>query len=476
MKSLFKKLALMFICFSCGTTATFADNQTPDVTPVLSGSGLPFNVVIQQANFQLPVGIHSGAFGVYQGLWVFVAGRMNGLHGFGPDPFPPDQQNTTIYVVNPTTGATNSRSLIDPSSGLNQQQIDELSVTSPEFYQDGNTLYMAGGYGIDTPSGTYGTKTTLTAFNLPGVIQWVMGNGSLIQNISQVSNPVFQITGGEMFKLGNVTELVFGQNFTGPYTSGSNGIYSDQVFQFQLTNAGGQLSVNVLNPMPLNPNANFRRRDLNVVPALLNNNNTLQYGLVAYAGVFTLTGGVWNVPVVINGINDPVMADPNAPTTFKQAMNQYVCANVSLYSRKYTNMYNIFFGGISYGFFSNGTFQTDSEIPFINQVTTIQMDRNGNFSQYLMNGEYPSIISPRTGAPLLFGASAYFIPNNISQYPNGVLNLDNIRQPTVIGYIVGGIQSTLANTNTMADSAASPYIFTVTLTPNGQATQSKKLT
>ena len=48
---------------------------------------------------------------------------------------------------------------------------------------------------------------------------------------------------------------------------------------------------------------------------------------------------------------------------------------------------------------------------------------------------------------------------------NGVLNLDNIRQPTVIGHVVGGIMSTLPNTNDQTDSAASPYIFTVTLIP-----------
>src|SRR5258707_1143211 len=83
-----------------------------------------------------------------------------------------------------------------------------------------------------------------------------------------------------------------------------------------------------------------------------------------------------------------------------------------------------------------GIFETDSEVPFINQVTTIQMDKNGNFTQYLMSGEYPVI--PSTGSnpgnPLLFGAGAYFMPNNITQYANGVISLDAIRQPTVIGY------------------------------------------
>lgn len=487
MKGLYKTLAILLILMigiehssakpSSGkpTATDLSDNQTDTLSPVLPGTGLPFQVVIEQANFQLPVGFHSGVLGVYKGLWIFIAGRINGLHGFDNiDPstnFPIDAQNTRIYVVNPTTGAVASRSLYDPSAGLTQQQIDTLSVTSPQGYQEVDTLYMSGGYGVDTASGTFGTKPVLTAFYLPGIVDWVTKPGnksnSVVNNMRQIFNPLFQITGGEMFKLGNITQLVFGQNFDGDYTDNSNGNYSQQVRQFQIKNVNGQFSVDILNSKPNNPDPSFRRRDLNVVPALLNNNNQLQYGLIAYAGVFTLAGGVWTVPVVINGTSDPIMANPNSATTFKQAMNQYVCATASLYSRKFTSMYHIFLGGISFGFFDNGVFETDAEIPFINQVTTVQMDKNGKFTQYLMDSQYPVI--PSTGSnpgnPLLFGAGAYFIPNNIPQYPNQVINLDNIRKPTVIGYIVGGIQSTLANTNFITDSSASPYVFKVTLIP-----------
>ncbi|MFZ2315261.1 MAG: hypothetical protein WAW86_06360 [Gammaproteobacteria bacterium] len=484
MKSLFKAIACLCV-FTLGIGAAvaktsmhklpammLAPNQTDALSPVLSEAGLPFRVVIERANFQLPVGFHSGMVGVYKGLWVFIAGRINGLHGFGlTNNFPADTQNTSIYVVNPTTGVTVSRSLNDPSSGLTQRQIDTLTVTSPQGYQEGDTVIMSGGYGVDTATGTFGTKSVLTSIYLPGIVDWVMQPGnpsfSVAKNISQIYNSIFQITGGDMFKLGNVTQLVFGQNFDGQYTTNSNGNYSDQVRQFQIKNVGGQLSVDIYNSKPNSPNQNYRRRDLNVVPVLLNNRNTLQYGLVAYSGVFTLDSGVWTVPVVIDGTNDPVMADPNLPATFKQAMNQYVCATANLYSRKYSSMYHVFFGGISYGFYSNGTFQTDSEIPFINQVTTVKMDKNGNFTQHLMSNQYPVIPSTGTnpGNPLLFGAGAYFLANNLSQYPNGVINLDSIRQSTVLGYIVGGIQSTVPNTSTNADSSASPYVFKVTLVP-----------
>jgi hypothetical protein len=467
----YKVLLCLFCSLNLGVNTLWADNQTVNVSPILPESKLPFSIVVEKANFNLPQGIHSGVMGIYDGLWIFIGGSHLGLHGFGPNPFPPNGQNKNIYVVNPVNGVTVSRSLLDRHSGLTQQQIDSLSTISAQFYQKSNTLYVSGGYGYDTSSGAFNTKPIFTAINLPGIVKWVMESGNRTHTVNgsirQIYNPIFQIAGGGMFQLGDATRIIFGQNFRGVYTPGRNGDYSKQIRQFQIVDKGGELAVHTLNPIPSDLDPNYRRRDLNIMPVLLNNQNKLRYGLVAYSGVFTETNGVWTVPVVINEQGVPSMADPHLSTTFKQGMNNYISASVGVYSRKYMSMYNIFFGGISYGFFSNGVFQRDGEIPFINQVTTIQMDKNNQFTQYLMKGQYPVI--PSTGAnpgnPLLFGAGAYFITNNIQKYPNNVLSLDGIRTPTVIGYIVGGIQSTVPNTSSDADTSASTYIFKVTLVP-----------
>jgi hypothetical protein len=473
MNALPKMFFYSLVYLSSGIGIASAFNQTADLSPILSEAGVPFSVKIERASFALPVGVHSGAFGVYKGLWILIGGTHYGLHAFsGPTPFPPEAQNKIVYVVNPSSGSVSSRSLTDPGSGLTQRQIDTLSVIKPEFYQANATLYMAGGYGIDTASQTMSTKSVFTAINLDGLVEWVTNPGnsnqSVSNNIRQMEHPIFQVTGGEMLHLGDVINLVFGQNFTGVYNPGTSGVYSEQVRRFKIRDAGGQLSVDVLNSLPAVPDPNYRRRDLNILPALLNRNNLLEYGIVAYAGVFTLDDGVWTVPVVIDQQGAPSMADPNAASTFKQGMNQYVCASVNMYSRKYTSNYSLFFGGPSYGFYAGGVFQTDPEIPFINQVTAIQMDKNQHFTQYLMNGEYPIIPATsgsNVGNTLLFGTSAYFIPTSVLQYPNHVINLDNIRKPTVIGHIVGGIQSTVPNSAAADDTSASPYIFKVTLTP-----------
>ena len=84
-------------------------------------------------------------------------------------------QNTVVYVVNPKTKVIYSRSLYDASSKLSQAQIDLFSVTNPLFYyaENKSTLYLIGGYGIDTASNTMGTKPALTAIDVPDLIKWV---------------------------------------------------------------------------------------------------------------------------------------------------------------------------------------------------------------------------------------------------------------------------------------------------------------
>lgn len=131
-------------------------------------------------------------------------------------------------------------------------------------------------------------------------------------------------------------------------------------------------------------------------------------------------------------------------------------------------MYSVLFGGLTYETYQNGAFVPDAEIPFTNQVTAIKRCKNGFYKQYLLQTLYPTILSTASnpGNVLLFGAGAKFMPAcDVPMYCNGVLNLEKIKEQTVIGYIIGGIQSTVPNTNVITDSAASPYIFKVILAP-----------
>lgn len=281
----------------------------------------------------------------------------------------------------------------------------------------------------------------------------------------QVSDPFLQVTGGFLFQNSDHDPflLMLGQNFAGLYRDGSNGVYTQQIRPFWLDDDGKHLSI--LPKVSSTTFPDYRRRDLNIVPIMRHN----RPAYTAFAGVFTLDTGVWTVPITIFPNGTSFEPNPNDANTFKQAMNHYNCPAFGLYSTHSKDMYVIFPGGISYGFFSGGVFATDPEIPFTNQVTTIKIDKHDNYTQYLMNGEYPFIASTGSnpGNQLLFGAESIFFPaDDISLFHNGVIRLDKLpSKPVVIGHIAGGIMSTLPNTNFGTDSTSSPYVFTVKLIP-----------
>lgn len=448
-----------------------AQNQTDTLSPVFPEDSLPFTLKIEPAHFTLPVGLQAYACGIYEKKWILIAGRTNGMHTFDPvlNNFPPSFQNTMVYVVDPRLGAVWSRSLTDGSANLSQAEIDSLSVTAPQFCQTRDTLYLVGGYGINTTTGEMETKNTLSAIDLKKLLGWVVdGKRHVKKWLRQVAHPLLQVTGGDLFKDKEHTPflLMLGQNFAGLYRGNSNGIYTNQIRPFQLHDDGETLSLIPETSTLTFPD--YRRRDLNIVPIIRPHHRHPQSAYVAFAGVFTLDDGVWTVPITILPDGSSFEPDPNSPTTFKQAMNHYNCVNFGLYSAQSKEMYVVFAGGISYGFFSEGTFQTDPEFPFINQVTTIRIDEHDQYTQYLMEAEYPFIASKGSnpGNPLLFGAEALFFPApHIPKFSNDVIQLDKLNKPIVIGYIVGGIMSTLPNTNFSTDSAASPYIFQVKLLP-----------
>lgn len=457
----FSYLLFMIIATSCGQL--LGDNQTPTVSPVLQGDQLPFRLSLELESFSLPTGLHSFVSATYEGKWLLLAGRTDGLNDFAdPNNFSAASQNRTVYVIDPEQGTVHSRSLADPASGLTPQQIDSLSVASAQFYQHKKTLYIAGGYGVDSATGLFSTKDSLTAINVPRLMRWVatpFPGEKASRYIRQTFKSIFQITGGYMSRTKkNDTLLMLGQN---------NDSYSEQVRRFDIRDSGRKLSAYVHKPIPRTPTPALHRRDLNIVPIIHHVFDLPIPAYLALGGVFTPTGGVWTVPLVIDLDGKSTMEDPEEAETFKQAMNQYTCPTLQVYSKHRKNMYISLFGGISYGFFKNNVFETNPELSFINQVTTISLDRDGKFKQYLMKGEFPSIPSTdvNPGNLFLFGAGAQFIPTTeLPCYRNGVLKLDQMgHKSMLVGYIVGGIRSTSPSTSTPADSSASPYIFRVIL-------------
>ena len=250
---------------ACASSA-IAQNQTATVTPIVPFNGVPFSIDIEQANFSLPSGLQSYVVGTDHGKWLLLAGRINGLHGFNNNDnnFPPDTQNTTVFVVDPKAQTVVTRSLTEEGSGLTQAQIDLLSVTGAQFFQSGQTLYMSGGYGFDTATTNFTTKPCLSAIDVPGLIHWVNHPGrheTAVQYIHQTFDPIFQVTGGVMVESSpHHALLMFGDDFEGPVTPESTATYSGQILSFAIRrHATKRTHIGIIHevPEPATPDTQF---------------------------------------------------------------------------------------------------------------------------------------------------------------------------------------------------------------------------
>jgi hypothetical protein len=457
-------LAMVLSC-----APAFAANQTNTFTPVHVGNSFPYAIDVKAYDFgaaALPT-LQSFATGTYDGKWIMLAGRTNGIHGFGQtgqQNFPPAYQKKEVWVVDPVTKQSWHHSLASDAT-LSALQVAELSSTNTEFTQIGDRLYVAGGYGL-SPASSFQTFNHLTAIDLPSLTDWVInGAGSASGSMRRITDPAFQVTGGAMHSMNGRTHLIMGQNFTGGYPGGT-GVYTRQVRSFDIVDDGTTLSIANLTSTPIDEN--YRRRDLNVVPTVDTQNGQIVKGWEALAGVFTSTNGVWTVPVKINSAGQPSMADPNAPDTFKQGMNVYHSAKLGLYSAQADQMHTVLFGGLTLEYFDDATqsFVRDDNVPFTSQISQVNVDANGNYTQDYI-GSFPAI-TDQTGKLMRFGAGAEFFPADaVPMYDNGVINLDALSAPTTLGYIFGGIFSNAPNTQGVPDavSGGSNQIFEVVYRP-----------
>ena len=263
-------------------------------------------------------------------------------------------------------------------------------------------------------------------------------------------------------------QLIFGQNFEGPYIPGRNGVYTSQVRSFDVAYdfSSGTLSYSnaAVSPSGGDPGL-YRRRDLNVFPSLSpdgQGGTSLQS--VALAGVFYNGVGVWTVPVEIGSDGIPVTEDPSSsPNVFKQALQQYHSGKIGLYSTQQGEMTEILLGGISANVYNPATGQLnyDSQYGFTNQVSAVIRSADGSYQQQYLT-DLPEIRDAENTL-LYLGAAAQFFPAaGVNQLAAGIIDLDAITSDTVIGYMFGGIAADQPN---FGNTVASPMIFEITLTP-----------
>ncbi len=406
----------------------------------------PYTVELEQINIPGSPLIHSFAFAQSGGRWLFLGGRINGLHGFtAVNSFPKQYSNVNIFVVDPATNQTWSRNIF---LDLPFAEADQLRSTNMQYTQVGNKLFFAGGYGYDSTSNGLITFPVLKVIDVSEIINAVTNGTSVSPFIRQVMDSRLQVTGGELHKLGDYFYLIGGHKFTGTYRRNvNNQAYTNQIKKFKVIDDG--ISVSISDYSALTDTVEYHRRDMNVVSAIKPD------GISPY---LILYGGVFKINVDLPYLN-PIYIDENGATvdySFEQKMSQYTCSNMTLFNSSSQKMHTTFFGGTSLYYFNeiSNSLVYDSLVPFIKDITTLTRTSNGSSEEKVLDLKFPALL----------GTNAKFILNeSIPHFDNDVIKLDQLAGRTFAGYIFGGIHAQLPNNGA---SSPSEYIFKVYITPD----------
>jgi hypothetical protein len=413
----------------------------------------PFQIALEPISISGLTGLQTFAFGQHEGKWLILGGRLDGLHRRQPwATFNVEGQNKQLIVVDPVSKQKWSVAITSLPVAMQEQ----LSSTNMEFHQEGDYLYIIGGYGYSNTAGDHITYPNMIAVKVPDVIDAILNGGSIAPYFRQISDELFAVTGGYLNKVYNTYYLTGGQRFDGRYNPMNNPTftqeYTNSIRKFTISDNGTDLIVTHL--QAITDEVNLHRRDYNVVPQILPNQ---QEGLTAFSGVFQVGA---DLPF-LNCVN----IDSSAyyvNNDFSQYYNHYHCANIPLYSSNANEMHNLFFGGISQYYDSAGVLVQNNDVPFVKTIARVTRDANGTMAEYKLPIEMPSLL----------GAGAEFIPTDVPVYPNEVIKLDDLTSDsTLLGYIYGGINSTEPNifwVNDGTQSIASNGIFKVFLIKSSQ--------
>jgi hypothetical protein len=425
------------------------------VVLTIKAQNTPFDIQLTPIQVDGVGGLQAFAFGQHEGKWLIIGGRLDGLHRRQPfASFDIAGHNTQLIVVDPIGNQSWTASLDVLPASIKEQ----LSATNMEFYQEGDILYLIGGYGYSNTAGDHTTYPNLTAINIPQTIQAIQNDLSILPLIRQIKDDKMAVTGGYLHKIDDTFYLVGGQKFIGRYNpmGPNNGPgfvqeYTNAIRKFTLEDDGTALKI--IHQAEIYDKAQLHRRDYNVAPQIMPDGKE---GLTAFSGVFQENV---DLPFLtcVNIDGDGYAVQPG----FNQYYNHYHCAHIPLYSAKDNEMHTLFFGGIAQYFDDNGLLVRDDNVPFVNTIARVTRQSDGSMAEYKLPVTMPGLL----------GAGSEFIPvHDISSYENGVLKLDEINSDTtMIGYIYGGISSSAPNiffTNTGTQSQASSQIFKVFLIKN----------
>ena len=400
--------------------------------------------------------LHSGVCVSYNGKWIFIGGRTNGLHGFQPPfAFPTSGRNELIYVVDPQLNQTwQSTATVFPDS-----IFEAICSSNMEYFLDDSILYIVGGYGWKNSSADFVTFPTLTSVNVELLINKIQNNQSITGLFHQTSDSLLAVTGGHLVKMNAWFYLVFGHRFDGTYAATATGIYiqtyTEQIRKFSFNHFSTYDQVTFIHAAT--DTTLYHRRDYNLTPQIFPDGS---FGYTAFSGVFQ------------KGINQPFFTTMNVQndtgiinTAFNQQLANYHCAVLPAFDSVNNKMHSWFFGGMAMYHIdtTNGQMVSDTAVPFVKTISRVTRDGAGVMSEALENFSMHDYE----------GSNACIIwkKDSIELASNEVLRLDKLTHQTQVAWMVGGIVSPEPNISTTdpSSSFASPFIYKIFISPDSIA-------
>ncbi len=497
-------LSGLLILGACGQKKQEAEEDVKEETSP-TAFDLSFSLSQMTGNTNAPE-LQSFAHAVYGDYWLLLCGRTNyedtdngGIHDINTkqadytvNSFPPNSFNTNILLYNFKTDNLTTIPMSAFESFLNNAMADSqeegmedyvtqllpltsyLRCSNPLATQEGDYLYIVGGYGTNpdstTSSASYQTFDAITRIHVPSLVNLLTSQPvTNWNNFYRVGfNTALQSTGGEAHMINGTLYVCGGHNYGKGARKGQQ--YVDAVIPVNVSNDPNNILGLIVNPgtaitdVPVDSlgtayadnNSKFRRRDGPMVPILVEQQGSYVEGVGFYGGVFKPGRALqaWNDTAIY--VTPDLSGSSYALSTYTFDIN---------YDQKGYNVYSCpDFGAVAYN--PSGNLQLYTFLP--GGIGNGGSD--GNLSAF-SNTCVTAVLDPSalTSTPIIdqgnifdgsgdyFGAEAAFMPANNSEIvyyeaASGTTDFIDVNASFSsnggtldIGYIYGGIEADTAS-------------------------------
>ena len=525
-KTILYLVSISFILFLINSCSTNVGNRN-EIIP-------QYYITIDSTINKNAPALQSFSQGVSGDEWLLFAGRTNsiktyegGLHNLDSNykntSFIPLSFNDSIFVYNPILDnkpiKIHYNTLVEKISEECFEKIGELTIpciklrsflnenlsifrnTNALVKQDGDFLYVVGGYGAIMDSlntANYKTFNHVSKINVPNMIKLIKGENLPLYDVKNIisvgKNEKLISTGGELYILNNTFYLSGGHNFGGKAANGQK--YVDAVYPFTLETFDDDENSYILNVIvdtPIsdvpNPQASgtdatsiFRRRDGPITPNLYKVNSTIKPGLTFYAGVFRPDSIVinnkdttsyhlaWNNAIYVHPEKNVGSKKYTYDSSYNQKnFNVYSCPNFVFFDTKSEILHTFLLGGIGDG--------ERAKIGHLSGFTNTGVHIKMNIGDESLRSSHEvlsyDIFKKGQNKPPFYGAEGILFPNKnltYSEFSEEIIDINksisNENKSIFVGYIYGGIEAFESNPGTYGQgkSRASNRIWKVTLT------------